>query len=68
MLMPHVPFATIVPRCLSVYYKAAETLELDSYKNVSAWCKRLEARPATAKGMTINSSAEGGIKEYHSDE
>lgn len=52
-------------RCLEVFYKAYDSLGLGNYKNVAAWRARLEARPATAKGLLINSSAEGGYKEYH---
>jgi len=55
-------------RCLEVFYEANDTLELSSYKNVAAWRERAEARPATAKGLIINSGAqEGAFKEYHSD-
>lgn len=53
-------------RALDVFYKASDKLKLGSFKNVVAWCARLEARPATAKGLLINSSAEGGYPEYHS--
>lgn len=55
-------------RCLEVFYEASDTLELSSYKNVAAWRERMEARPATAKGLIINSGAEdGAFKEYHSE-
>lgn len=52
---------------MDAFYKAQDTLGADSYKNVAAWRARLEGRPATAKGLIINSSAEeGAYKEYHS--
>eukprot|EP00904_Undaria_pinnatifida_P013776 jgi/Undpi1/9529/HiC_scaffold_27.g11985.m1 len=54
-------------RCLSVYYNATETLELANYKNVMAWQARMEARPATAKGLKINTDSDGGVyRNYHS--
>lgn len=56
-----------IRRCLDIFYKAYDTLEMASYKNVVAWRARMEARPATAKGLLINSNAEGGaFQEYHS--
>ena len=52
---------------MEVFYEAHDTLELASYKNVAAWRKRVETRPATAKGLIINSGAQdGAFKEYHS--
>lgn len=53
---------------MEVFYEAYDTLEMSSYKNVAAWRERLEARPATAKGLIINSGAQDGMfKEYHSE-
>lgn len=50
-----------------MFYKAYDTLGVGNYKNVAAWRARLEGRPATAKGLIINSSdKEGAYKEYHS--
>lgn len=54
-------------RALNAFYKAEETLGFSSYKNVVAWVANLEARPAVAKGLMINSSrGDGEFKEYHS--
>lgn len=54
-------------RCLEAFYEAYDTLEMSSNQNVAAWRERVEARPATAKGLIINSGAEdGAFKEYHS--
>lgn len=39
--------------CLDVFYNGKETLDLDQYKNVGAWVKRIMQRPKTAKGMEI---------------
>lgn len=38
---------------LSVFYKADDRLELDSFKNVKAWVKRILDRPQTAIGMKV---------------
>lgn len=52
---------------MEVYYEAFETLDMASYKNVVAWRQKVETRPATAKGLMINSGArDGAYKEYHS--
>ncbi|CAM9462900.1 unnamed protein product [Choristocarpus tenellus] len=53
-------------RCLDVFYKASEVVGLKEYHNVMAWYERLEARPSVSKGLLVNSSQEGGFKEYHS--
>ncbi|CAM9246759.1 unnamed protein product [Ectocarpus sp. 13 AM-2016] len=54
-------------RCLEIFYEAYDTLEMSTYSNVAAWRERVEARPATAKGLIINSGAQNGaFKEYHS--
>jgi len=53
-------------RCLDTGYKAREHLQLDSYKNVTRWFNLINARPAVQKGLIINSTLEGGIREYHS--
>ncbi|CAN0380154.1 unnamed protein product, partial [Ectocarpus fasciculatus] len=54
-------------RCLEIFYEAYDTLEMSTYSNVAAWRERVEARPATAKGLIINSGAQdGAFKEYHS--
>lgn len=49
-----------------MFYKASETLELASFENVAAWRARMEARPATAKGLKINSDADGGVYRNYS--
>ncbi len=37
-------------------YNAAEFLEVDSYRNVLAWAKRIDARPAVIRGRKVNRS------------
>lgn len=54
-------------RCLETGYNAKEYLQVDSYKNVSAWFERCKSRPVSAKALLINSTMEGGIPEYHSE-
>jgi len=39
--------------CLDTFYKASETLELHSFKNVVRWRDTLLARPALQKGMSV---------------
>lgn len=38
-------------RCLSVFYSAGEALGLASFKNVTQWLARCEARPASKAGL-----------------
>ena len=54
-------------RCIDTGYSAKEVVGVDNYKNVSAWLARCVARPASVKGLTINSST-GDNKEYHSED
>ena len=35
-------------------YEAAEFLDVASYGNVVRWAKRIEARPAVARGVRVN--------------
>ena len=35
-------------------YDAAEFLDVDSYKNVMAWAKKIDARPAVQRGRMVN--------------
>ena len=42
--------------CLDKFYQASETLDLASYKNISAWVEKLLARPAVQRGMLVCSS------------
>lgn len=53
-------------RCIDTGYSAKEEIGVDNYKNVTAWFDRIAARPAVQKGLRINSSSDGGIREYHS--
>ncbi len=39
--------------CLEEYYKAGTVLELDNFKRVQDWRKRLAARPAYARGKKV---------------
>jgi GST-like protein len=39
--------------CLDQFYEASEILELDTFKNVSAWYKRCSERPASIKGAKV---------------
>jgi GST-like protein len=41
---------------LGLAYNAAEFLDVDSYKNVVAWAKRIMARPAVIRGRKVNRS------------
>lgn len=54
--------------CIDWGYKASAFLQLDSYKNVSAWIKRMEARPAVRRGRRVNGFLEGALEERHSKE
>jgi len=51
-------------RCIDTGYKAKEFIGVDNYKHLKAWYDRIDARPATKKGLLINST--DGIKEHHS--
>lgn len=51
-------------KCLDFGYKAKDYLykeafgRKDGYANVEAWCARIEARPATTKGLAVNGFSE----------
>ena len=50
-------------------YKAAEFLEVSSYKNVVRWAKEIEERPAVQRGRRVNRTwgpEESRLKERHS--
>ena len=50
-------------------YGAAEFLDVESYKNVMAWAKRIDARPAVIRGQMVNRNwgeASGQLPERHS--
>ena len=50
-------------------YGAAEFLDVDSYKNVMAWAKRIDARPAVIRGRMVNRNwgeASEQLPERHS--
>jgi len=53
-------------RCIDTGYKAKDFIGLDKYKHLKTWYDRIDSRPATKKGLLINSGMPGGIKEYHS--
>lgn len=40
--------------CLGRLYSAAEFLDVESYANVLAWAKTIDARPATLRGRMVN--------------
>ncbi|MEO9518542.1 MAG: glutathione-dependent disulfide-bond oxidoreductase [Paracoccaceae bacterium] len=40
--------------CLGRLYEAATFLDVESYKNVMAWAKKIDARPATLRGRMVN--------------
>ena len=40
--------------CLGRLYGAAEFLDVESYANVMAWAKKIDARPATLRGRMVN--------------
>ncbi|GBG33184.1 Glutathione S-transferase [Hondaea fermentalgiana] len=52
--------------CLSQFYNADETLELDSYKNVQKWMARIKSRPAVKLGMQINGFGDSKYRNYSS--
>ena len=50
-------------------YGAAEFLDVDSYKNVMAWAKRIDTRPAVIRGRMVNRNwgeASEQLPERHS--
>jgi GSH-dependent disulfide-bond oxidoreductase len=50
-------------------YNAAEFLDVESYKNVMAWAKRIDARPAVIRGRKVNRTwgePHEQLKERHS--
>lgn len=54
---------------LGRHYKAAPFLELESYQNVLAWAKRIDARPAVIRGRMVNrvsGNPAARIRERHS--
>lgn len=53
-------------RCLDVGYAGKEFLEMDSYKNVTAWLQRIGDRPATKRGIRVNGFAADKVAERHS--
>jgi len=52
-------------RGLDTGYKGKEVLGLENYKNVQRWFDLINARPATQKGLKINSF--DGPRDYHSE-
>ena len=40
--------------CLGRLYEAATFLDVETYKNVMAWAKKIDARPATLRGRMVN--------------
>ena len=40
--------------CLGRLYSAGTFLDVESYKNVFAWAKKIDARPATLRGRMVN--------------
>lgn len=54
---------------LGRHYGAAPFLELESYQNVLAWAKRIDARPAVIRGRMVNRTSgdpAARIRERHS--
>lgn len=54
---------------LGRHYGAAPFLELESYRNVLAWAKRIDARPAVIRGRMVNRTSgdpAARIRERHS--
>lgn len=51
-------------RCLDVFYKASEQLELAEYQNVNRWLAVVGERPAVELGMKINNPFEDEFKNY----
>ncbi|WP_297770940.1 glutathione-dependent disulfide-bond oxidoreductase [uncultured Roseovarius sp.] len=42
--------------CLGRLYSAATFLDVESYKNVMAWARKIDARPAVQRGRMVNRS------------
>ena len=47
-------------------YYAGDFLQVDSYKNVAAWCERLRERKAVRRGERVNGYFQNKVRERHS--
>ena len=52
--------------CVVKFYKAEEFVQLQDYKNLMAWYKRIEARPAVQRGCRVNGFGDDALTERHS--
>lgn len=53
-------------RCILVFYKAGEFLQMQDYQNVQRWMSTLESREAVQRGLRVNGFGPDDIKERHS--
>jgi len=48
------------------YGDGAQFLDFASYRNIARWCEEMGARPAVKRGILVNRSGEGFVRERHS--
>ncbi|KAK3283896.1 hypothetical protein CYMTET_8426 [Cymbomonas tetramitiformis] len=53
-------------RCLTVFYKAEEFLQLKTYTNVMEWMERILARDAVKRGLRVNGFGDDAVVNRHS--
>jgi len=51
--------------CIKHFYKAQQFVQLDSYINLMAWYKRVEDRPATARGLRVNGFGDNALPNVY---
>mmetsp|Transcript_10583 Transcript_10583/g.26910 ORF Transcript_10583/g.26910 Transcript_10583/m.26910 type:complete len:279 (+) Transcript_10583:82-918(+) len=52
--------------CIVKFYSAKTFLQLDDYTNLMAWYARVEARPATTRGIRVNGFGDDAVTNRHS--
>lgn len=50
---------------IDTIYDAQEFLDVASYTNVVRWAQEIKARPAVKRGLRVNRSGEGYVRERH---
>lgn len=50
---------------IGTIYDAQEFLDVASYTNVVRWAQEIKARPAVKRGLRVNRSGEGYVRERH---
>jgi GSH-dependent disulfide-bond oxidoreductase len=53
-------------RCIDIFYKAGDFLQLNSNTNIARWSKSIEERPAVKRGIRVNGFGDDAVKERHS--